>query len=95
MGATAAVVSIASAGYSTYQSIKAARQKQPNPATPQLPPTPDLAAETRAANLAAQNAAIQSRKKAAGIAAQNNTILTSPQGVVGAPAPGRQTLLGG
>lgn len=94
MGATAAIVGIASAGVSAYSSIRAATRRQPTPAMPQLPPAPDLVAQTKAANLAAQNAAIAAKRKAAGIAQQNNTILTSPQGIVGAPTPGHETLLG-
>lgn len=87
---TAITASLISTGVSIYN----ARKKPPTPVTPNLPVAPDLQAETRAANLAAQNAAFMARRKAAAGLGRASTITTSPQGVVGAPAPGKTTLLG-
>lgn len=90
MAATAfATAQLGIAGYSAYKTATAPKQKAPVvPIIPQAP-TPDLRASVAAHELA------QRQEKARALkVGQRSTILTSPQGITGAPTPGRTTLLG-
>lgn len=87
-----AAATTAIAGFSAWKSSK---QKPTAPAVPTLPtPPPDVKADLITGQAAANAAAVAQRKRAAGANGRQSTILTGPQGIVGAPAPGKQTLLG-
>lgn len=88
-GAAAIAAAVVSTGYNVY---KGATAKSPSLAA--LNP-PNAAQQQMQADVAAINAGAKQRKKAAATAAQNNTVLTGPEGVPApATAPAAKTLLG-